>query len=308
MKVLITGGAGFVGTNLAIQLLEIGYEVKIFDDLSTGLVQNIPKDVQFTEASILDTDKLQSAAKDIEVIVHLGARGSVPRSLKDPVVTHHVNSTGTLNVLEAARANGSHYIFSSSSSVYGSNAKLPKNEDMVLRPLTPYAASKMSGEALSLAYAKSYGLRVSTFRFFNVFGPWQRPDHEYAAVIPRWVYKCIKGEEIEVYGDGKQTRDFTYIGTVVQTINKCIADAILHPFPVNLAYGKNISLLEVIELLKKKFPSLKINFLPSRGGDILDSRNNPDLIKSLYPSIKEENFENSLRKTIEWFESTLPHN
>jgi UDP-glucose 4-epimerase len=144
MKVLITGGAGFVGTNLAIKLLEIGHEVKIFDDLSTGLVQNIPKNVQFVEASILDIDKLQSVAKGIEVIVHLGARGSVPRSIRDPVATHNVNSTGTLNILEAARANGSHYIFSSSSSVYGSNMKLPKNEDMVLRPLTPYAASKMS--------------------------------------------------------------------------------------------------------------------------------------------------------------------
>ena len=118
MKVLITGGAGFVGTNLAIKLLEIGYDVKIFDDLSTGLMQNIPKDTQFVEASILDIDKLQSVAKGIEVIVHLGARGSVPRSIKDPVATHSVNSTGTLNVLEAARTNGSHYIFSSSSSVW----------------------------------------------------------------------------------------------------------------------------------------------------------------------------------------------
>ena len=303
MKVLITGGAGFVGTNLAIKLLEIGHEVKIFDDLSTGLAQNIPKNVQFVEASILDIDKLQSVAKGIEVIVHLGARGSVPRSIKDPVATHNVNSTGTLNVLEAARANGSHYIFSSSSSVYGSNMKLPKNEDMVLRPITPYAASKMSGEALSLAYSKSYALPISTFRFFNIFGPWQRPDHEYAAVLPKWISKCLSGDEIEIFGDGKQTRDFTYVGTVVQIITSCILNKVLHPEPVNLAYGNKISLNQVVELLRKNFPDLKVKYLPPRKGDVLHSENDPKLLKSLYPNIIAEKFENSLQKTIDWFKN-----
>ena len=303
MKVLITGGAGFVGTNLAIKLLEIGHEVKIFDDLSTGLAQNIPKNVQFVEASILDIDKLQSVAKGIEVIVHLGARGSVPRSIKDPVATHSVNSTGTLNVLEAARANGSHYIFSSSSSVYGSNMKLPKNEDMVLRPITPYAASKMSGEALSLAYSKSYALPISTFRFFNIFGPWQRPDHEYAAVLPKWISKCLSGDEIEIFGDGKQTRDFTYVGTVVQIIASCILNKVLHPEPVNLAFGNRISLNQVVELLRNKFPNLKVNYLPPRKGDVLHSENDPKLLKSLYPDIIADKFENSLQKTIDWFKN-----
>jgi UDP-glucose 4-epimerase len=303
MKVLITGGAGFVGTNLAIKLLEIGHEVKIFDDLSTGLAQNIPKNVQFVEASILDIDKLQSVAKGIEVIIHLGARGSVPRSIKDPVATHNVNSTGTLNVLEAARANGSHYIFSSSSSVYGSNMKLPKNEDMVLRPLTPYAASKMSGEALSLAYSKSYALPISTFRFFNIFGPWQRPDHEYAAVLPKWISKCLNGDEIEIFGDGQQTRDFTYVGTVVQIIASCILNKVLHPEPVNLAFGNRISLNQVVELLRNKFPDLNVKYLPPRKGDVLHSENDPKLLKSLYPDIVDNKFENSLQKTIDWFKN-----
>jgi len=303
MKVLITGGAGFVGTNLAIKLLEIGHEVKIFDDLSTGLAQNIPKNVQFVEASILDIDKLQSVAKGIEVIVHLGARGSVPRSIKDPVATHNVNSTGTLNVLEAARANGSHYIFSSSSSVFGSNMKLPKNEDMVLRPLTPYAASKMSGEALSLAYSRSYALPISTFRFFNIFGPWQRPDHEYAAVLPKWISKCLNGDEIEIFGDGEQTRDFTYVGTVVQIIASCILNKVLHPEPVNLAFGNRISLNQVVELLRNIFPDLNVKYLPERKGDVLHSENDPKLLKSLYPDIIADKFENSLQKTIDWFKN-----
>jgi UDP-glucose 4-epimerase len=303
MKVLITGGAGFVGTNLAIKLLEIGHEVKIFDDLSTGLAQNIPKNVEFVEASILDIDKLQSVAKGIEVIVHLGARGSVPRSIKDPVATHNVNSTGTLNVLEAARANGSHYIFSSSSSVFGSNMKLPKNEDMVLRPLTPYAASKMSGEALSLAYSRSFALPISTFRFFNIFGPWQRSDHEYAAVLPKWISKCLNGDEIEIFGDGQQTRDFTYVGTVVQIIASCILNKVLHPEPVNLAFGNRISLNQVVELLRSKFPDLNVKYLPPRKGDVLHSENDPKLLKSLYPDIIADKFENSLQKTIDWFKN-----
>ena len=303
MKVLVTGGAGFVGTNLTLSLLDHGYDVKIFDDLSTGLKQNIPKDAEFINASILDTSNLNNAIKECEVVVHLGARGSVPRSIKDPIATHDVNSSGTLNVLEAARSSGSHYIFSSSSSVYGSNMTLPKSEDMVLRPLTPYAASKMSGEALSLAYAKSYELPVSTFRFFNIFGPWQRPDHEYAAVLPKWISKCLKGDEIEVFGDGLQTRDFTYVGTVVNIILSCISKKILHPEPVNLAYGNNISLNQVLEIMKLNFPTLKVKYLPPRKGDVLHSKNDPKLIKLLYPDIPLDKFEVSLQKTIDWFKN-----
>ena len=304
MKVLVTGGAGFIGTNLTLNLLSSGYEVKVFDDLSTGLKANIPKDAEFVNASILEASQIDKAIEDCEVVVHLGARGSVPRSIKDPIATHNVNATGTLNVLEAARNSQCHYIFSSSSSVYGSNMILPKNEDMVLRPITPYAASKMSGEALSLGYAKSYGLEVSTFRFFNIFGPWQRPDHEYAAVIPKWISKCIKGDEIEIFGDGEQTRDFTYVGTVVSIIKNCILDKVRHPEPVNLAYGNNISLNQVIHLLKNSFPDLKVKYLSPRDGDVLHSKNDPKLVKSLYPNINVEKFETSLQETINWFKKS----
>ena len=303
MKVLVTGGAGFIGTNLILDLLSSGYEVKVFDDLSTGLKANIPKDAEFVNASILEASQIYKAIEDCEVVVHLGARGSVPRSIKDPIATHNVNATGTLNVLEAARNSQCHYIFSSSSSVYGSNMILPKNEDMVLRPITPYAASKMSGEALSLGYAKSYGLAVSTFRFFNIFGPWQRPDHEYAAVLPKWISKCIKGDEIEIFGDGEQTRDFTYVGTVIKIITDCISNKVLHPEPVNLAYGNNISLNQVTDLLKNDFPDLKVKHLSPRGGDVLHSKNDPKLVKSLYPNINIEKFETSLQETIKWFKS-----
>jgi len=303
MKVLITGGAGFIGTNLTLGLLNSGYEVKVLDDLSTGLKQNISKDAEFINGSILETSHTNKAIEDCEVVVHLGARGSVPRSIKDPIATHNVNSTGTLNVLDAARNSNSHYIFSSSSSVYGSNMILPKNEDMVLRPITPYAASKMSGEGLSLAYAKTYGLSVSTFRFFNIFGPWQRPDHEYAAVLPKWISKCMKSDGIEIFGDGEQTRDFTYVGTVVNVIIDCISNKILHPEPVNLAYGNNISLNQVTQLLKNSFPNLEVKYLSSRDGDVLHSKNDPKLVQSLYPNVNVEKFETSLLQTISWFKS-----
>ena len=304
MKVLITGGAGFIGTNLTLGLLNSGFEVKILDDLSTGLKQNISKDAEFVNASILDTGQINGAIEDCEVVVHLGARGSVPRSIKDPIATHDVNSTGTLNVLEAVRTTNSHYIFSSSSSVYGSNMILPKNENMVLRPITPYAASKMSGEGLSLAYAKTYKLPISTFRFFNIFGPWQRPDHEYAAVLPKWISKCMTGNEIEIFGDGEQTRDFTYVGTVVNVIIDCISNKVMHPEPVNLAYGNNISLNQVVELLKKSFPDFKVKYLPQRNGDVLNSKNDPKLVQSLYPNVNVEKFETSLQETINWFKKT----
>jgi len=304
MKVLITGGAGFIGTNLTLRLLKSGYDVKVLDDLSTGLRQNISKDAEFINGSILETSQINRVIEDCEVVVHLGARGSVPRSIKDPVATHNVNSTGTLNVLEAARTLKLHYIFSSSSSVYGSNMVLPKNEDMVLRPITPYAASKMSGEGLSLAYAKTYNIPVSTFRFFNIFGPWQRPDHEYAAVLPKWISQCMKGDEIEIFGDGEQTRDFTYVGTVVNVIIDCISNKILHPEPVNLAYGNNVSLNQVIELLKNDFPDIKVKYLPQRNGDVLHSKNDPKLVQSLYPNVNVEKFETSLQETISWFKKS----
>jgi UDP-glucose 4-epimerase len=304
MKVLITGGAGFIGTNLTLGLLNSGYKVKVLDDLSTGLKQNISKDAEFVNASILEISQIIKAIEDCEVVVHLGARGSVPRSIKDPVATHEVNSTGTLNILEAARSSKSHYIFSSSSSVYGSNSILPKNEGMVLRPITPYAASKMSGEGLSLAYAKTYGLPVSTFRFFNIFGPWQRPDHEYAAVLPKWISKCMKGDDIEIFGDGEQTRDFTYVGTVVNVIIDCISNKILHPEPVNLAYGNNISLNQVTQLLKNSFPDFKVKYLSPRYGDVLHSKNDPKLVQLLYPNVSVEEFETSLQETIDWFKKS----
>ena len=305
MKVVVTGGAGFVGSNLTRNLISRGHEVIIVDDLSTGLADNVPTGVKFVKSSILDKDLIGKVISKSDVVVHLAARGSVPRSIKNPVATHEVNSIGTLNVLECARAVNAHFIFSSSSSVYGANTTLPKTEDMVLKPLTPYAASKMAGEALSLAYAHSYELPVTTFRFFNIYGPWQRPDHEYAAVIPKWIWQAINGQEIVVYGDGEQTRDFTSVSTVVEILVTTLENKFCHPQPINLAFGNRISLNEVLRNLKMHFPDIRIVHKEARLGDVKDSQNQPDLVKSYFPKIKPKEFKDGLPETIDWLVENL---
>ena len=305
MKVVVTGGAGFVGSNLTRNLISRGHEVIIVDDLSTGLADNVPTGVQFIKSSILDKDLIGKVISKSDVVVHLAARGSVPRSIKNPVATHEVNSTGTLNVLECARAVNAHFIFSSSSSVYGANTTLPKTEDMILKPLTPYAASKMAGEALSLAYSHSYKLPVTTFRFFNIYGPWQRPDHEYAAVIPKWIWQAINGQEIVVYGDGEQTRDFTSVSTVVEILATTLENKFYHPQPINLAFGNRISLNEVLRNLKMHFPNIRIVHKDARLGDVKDSQNQPDLVKSFFPAIKPKEFKNGLLETVDWLVANL---
>ena len=185
-KVAVTGGAGFIGSNLAKRLVEEGFEVVVVDDLSTGLLSNVDRErADFHQFSITDPQMLIAALKDCSTIFHFAARGSVPRSVKNPVATHEVNATGTFNVLEVARKTGAHVVFSSSSSVYGRNIQLPKDESMWLGPMSPYAASKLSSEGYLQAYASAYSVPTTTLRFFNVFGPKQRPDHEYAAVLPK---------------------------------------------------------------------------------------------------------------------------
>ena len=300
-KIAVTGGAGFIGSNLVERLLSKGHEITVVDDLSTGLKSNLDlTKVTFHEISLTDRDALAKAVSGVDAIVHLGARGSVPRSLKNPIATHDVNATGTLNVLEAARTNGAQVIFSSSSSVYGRNGQLPKDESMWLSPLTPYAASKLAAEGYVQAYGAAYEVPVTLLRFFNVFGPKQRPDHEYAAVLPKWIWKAMNNEAIDVYGDGSQTRDFTYVRTVLDVIEDALNRGVRTEGAVNLAYGNRISLLTTIDLLKGHFPNLKVNFLGDRPGDVKNSQNDPVLLKELFPSILPTEFEVALNETVNW--------
>jgi UDP-glucose 4-epimerase len=300
-KIAVTGGAGFIGSNLVERLLSQGHEVTVVDDLSTGLKSNLDLNkITFHELSLTDRDGLAKAVNGVDAIVHLGARGSVPRSIKNPVATHDVNVTGTLNVLEAARINSAQVIFSSSSSVYGRNGQLPKDETMWLSPLTPYAASKLAAEGYVQAYGAAYDVPVTLLRFFNVFGPKQRPDHEYAAVLPKWIWKAMNNEAIDVYGDGSQTRDFTYVRTVLDVIEDALNRGVRTEGAVNLAYGNRISLLETIELLKRHFPDLKVSFNDIRPGDVKDSQNDPLLLKQLFPSVKPTDFSTALSETVNW--------
>ena len=300
-KIAVTGGAGFIGSNLVERLLSKGHEVTVVDDLSTGLISNLDLNkITFHELSLTNRDGLAKALNGVDAIVHLGARGSVPRSLKNPIATHDVNATGTLNILEAARTSGAQVIFSSSSSVYGRNGQLPKDESMWLSPLTPYAASKLAAEGYVQAYGAAYGVPVTLLRFFNVFGPKQRPDHEYAAVLPKWIWKAMNNEAIDVYGDGSQTRDFTYVRTVLDVIEDAINRGVRTEGAVNLAYGNRISLLTTIDLLKGHFPDLKVNFIDIRPGDVKDSQNDPVLLKKLFPDVTPTEFPIALSETVNW--------
>ena len=300
-KVAVTGGAGFIGSNLTMRLLAEGYDVVVIDDLSTGLLSNVDQDKStFHQISITDPKLLAIALNDCETIFHLAARGSVPRSLKNPVATHEVNATGTLNVLEVARGTGAHVVFSSSSSVYGRNMHLPKDESMWLGPMTPYAASKLAAEGYVQAYASGYNVSTTLLRFFNVFGPRQRPDHEYAAVLPKWIWLAMQRKPIDVYGDGTASRDFTFVETVLDIAMTAMKEKVVTDGAMNLAYGNRIFLNDTIEMLMKHFPDLQVNYKSERLGDVKESQNDPELLKKLFPKIQPKEFEKALSETIEW--------
>ncbi len=306
MKVVVTGGAGFIGANLCRQLLanpEVTHVVAL-DDLSTGFLTNLDGvDAEFVEGSILDPDTLDRCMEGASSVVHLGARPSVPRSVADPVASHNANATGTMNVLEAARkANGAHVVVASSSSVYGANPTLPKHEDLATRPMSPYAASKLATESYTLAWQHSYGMPTLAFRFFNVFGPLQAAGHAYAAVVPAFVDAALKGEPLSVHGDGTQSRDFTYVRTVCSVITDAVVRKVSSPEPVNLAFGSRTNLLEVIELLEELLErSLEVTFTESRVGDVKHSQADNARLRALFPDVQPVDLREGLEATVDWF-------
>ena len=302
MKVLVTGGAGFIGTNLVRRLLETGHEPIVFDDFSTGLESNLAGlDVRVDRGDLADAPTLAASVRGVDAVVHLGARGSVPRSVAYPVATHEVNATGTLNVLEAARAEGTYVVMSSSSSVYGANPLLPKIERTRTQPLSPYAASKLAGEGYTLGYQASYGMPTLVLRFFNVFGPWQRPEHNYAAVVPKWLWKMMTRQPIEMHGDGTQTRDFTYVDSVVDVLIDAVERRVSLDSPVNLAFGKRHTLLEVLARMEALLGvAPRVEFTAPRVGDVRNSENDPTLLRSVFPSVEPVELDPALEKTAEW--------
>jgi UDP-glucose 4-epimerase len=279
-------------------------QVVALDDLSTGRTANLEGlDVELVVGSILDADLLDQVVAGAGAIVHLAARPSVPRSLKDPLASHEANATGTLQVLEAARRHDHPLVVvASSSSVYGANPELPKREEMVAMPVSPYAVSKLAAESYALAYQQSFGLPALAFRFFNVFGPLQAADHDYAAVVPTFLAAALRGDPLPVHGDGGQTRDFTYVGTVVAVLADAVRRSVSNPRPVNLAFGTRVSLLELIGLIEKELgaPVERVHADP-RPGDVRDSQADQSALRRLFPDVQPVTLEEGLRSTLDWF-------
>lgn len=309
MKVLVTGGAGFIGANLCKHLCHQTFvqRVAVLDDLSTGSRENlVDVPVDFHKGSILNQDDIDALMVDADAVVHLAARPSVPRSLEDPMATHQVNATGTMMVLEGARRHRiQQVIVASSSSVYGASRTLPKSEDAVPLPVSPYAASKLAAEVYALSYSRSLGVPVLVFRFFNVFGPLQSAGHAYAAVVPTFINCALAGKSLPVHGDGKQTRDFTFVDTVVTVLSEALHRRVTAPEAVNLASGTRVSLLELISSLEKVLGhAVPAEHIKPRAGDVRDSLADLTRLRRLFPDFQPTTMEHGLRSTVAWFQDT----
>lgn len=302
MRVLVTGGAGFIGANLVRRLIAEGHEAVVLDDLSTGFSANLDGiGVDFHVGSILDDGALRNASEGAGAIVHLAAIPSVPRSVAAPSPSHEVNATGTLRVLEVAREIGAHVTVASSSSVYGANPQLPKVETMVARPRSPYAVSKLAAESYAVAWGLTYDQPTIAFRFFNVYGPLQAAGHAYAAVIPAFIDAALRDHPLTIHGDGRQTRDFTYVDSVTQILALAATKSVTSEVPVNLAFGSRRNLLNVVADLEGLVGhELARHHVAPRVGDVRDSQADNALLKNLFPTARATPFSDGLSATLAW--------
>jgi UDP-glucose 4-epimerase len=274
MRALVTGGGGFIGSNLASRLLHDGHDVRVLDSFATGHRGNLEPGIELVEGDVQSYERVHHATRDVEVVFHQAALPSVPRSVQDPLMSNAVNVTGTLNVLLGARDNGARrVVFASSSSVYGANPALPKHEELRLAPISPYATSKQAGEAYCRAFHEVYGLETVALRYFNVFGPRQDPASQYAAVVPRFIRAALDGAPVTIYGDGTQSRDFTYVDNVVEA-NVLAADAPdVGGAAVNVAMGDSTSLNALLALLEDVMDrKIAVEHAEPRVGDVPHSQ------------------------------------
>jgi nucleoside-diphosphate-sugar epimerase len=302
---LVTGGAGFIGSHMVERLLSRGDRVRIADDFSSGRRENVPErpDVELVEGDLVDPAVATRAVAGSDYIIHLAAIPSVPRSVKDPVRSHRANVDGTLNVLMAARDAGvKRLVFAGSSSVYGDAAVLPKREDLLKpNPLSPYALHKLIGEQYCQLFTRLYGLETVVTRFFNVFGPRQQPGSPYSGVISLFIDALASGQAPIVHGDGKQTRDFTYVDDVVTGVLACFQAPYAAGEVINVATGGRVSLLDLIAALQEILgTSVEPVFGPAREGDVRDSQADIEKARQVLKFSPSVPFEEGLRKTVAW--------
>jgi nucleoside-diphosphate-sugar epimerase len=313
MRYLVTGGAGFIGSNMVDELLRRGHEVTVLDDLSAGKEENLARvrqKIDFRVGSITDLATVQSACKGVDYVIHLAARTSVPRSVKDPLESNRVNIDGTLNVLVAARdAKVRRIVYAASSSAYGETPTLPKIETMQPAPISPYGVTKYVGELYAQVFGRVYGLENVCVRYFNVFGPRQDPTSQYSGVLARFMLAVLQGQQPVVYGDGEQSRDFTYIDNVVdETLRACEASG-ASGMVFNGGTGARITLNQVLKQLEK-ITGKKVapRYDPPRNGDIRDSQADISLARKTLDYEPSVLFEEGLRRTWSWYEASYRGN
>ena len=306
MKYIVTGGAGFIGSHIVEELAQQKHEVVILDNLFSGKMENIQpflenKNVTFVQGSITDLPLLKKLFEGADGIFHEGAIASVPRSIANPLATNEANVNGTLNVLVAARDCGVRKVlFASSSSVYGNTPTLPKSEDMAPNPLSPYAVSKHTGEQYLKVFSEIYGIKTLSLRYFNVFGPRQDPKSEYAAVIPKFITKILRHESPTIYGDGGQTRDFSYVKDVVQANIRAMESDAQGVF--NVAYCKRIDLNELASLIMEITGiTVPLIYEPPRPGDVRDSLADIRRAQEAFGYAPEYTVKTGLEETIAWY-------
>lgn len=310
---LITGGAGFIGSNLCEAILDMGYKVRCLDDLSTGQQQNIDEFIDnpnytFIKGDIKDYETCLKATEDVDFVLHQAAWGSVPRSIEMPLFYELNNVTGTLNMMEAARQNKvKKFVYASSSSVYGDEPNLPKTEGREGALLSPYALTKRTNEEYGRLYFNLYGLETYALRYFNVFGRRQNPDGAYAAVIPKWIKQLLHDEVPVIHGDGKQSRDFTYIENVIEAnLKACQAPSEVAGQAFNIAYGGREYLIDIYWSLAKALgKSIEPNFGPDRAGDIKHSNADVTKAKQLLDYEVAWSFEKGIKQAITWYQENL---
>jgi UDP-glucose 4-epimerase len=305
LKTLVTGGAGFIGSNLVRALLEAGHEVRVIDNFSTGNRANlvdVGDSIEVVEGELRSYERVHNAVRGVDVVFHQGALPSVPRSVHDPLTTTAVNVEGTLNVLLAARDEDvRRVVFASSSSVYGNSGELPRSEASAPDPIAPYAVAKLAAERFCVSFSRVYEIETVALRYFNVFGPRQDPRSQYAAVVPRFIQEISEGRPVPIYGDGMQSRDFTFVANVVEANLLAATAEGVNGRILNIATGSPISVNELADTIGRVLGrEVEKTYLPLRPGEVRDSSADLSAARELLGYETRVGLEEGLRRTAEF--------